>query len=390
MRILLVHDYGTLNGGAEVMIVNLRDELRARGHSARLFTSTARPLPLPVVADETCFGSVGPLRRGLQAFNPHARHRLRQVLKEFQPDVVLVKMFLTQLSPLILPLLREVPSVLSVVNYNLVCPLNTKTLPDGSSCFSPAGRVCKKSGCIPWLGVARHAAQRKLMNLSVFKHIYANSAWVAARLQNEQVRVDSVVHNGVSERAHRPPLGDMPVVAYAGRLVPKKGVNVLISSMVQIRRHVPDARLLVVGDGPERSRLFDLANELGIGAAVDFVGHMDMPSMEKALVDAWVQVVPSVWEEPFGLVAAESMLRGTAVVASSSGGLTEQVIEGETGYLVPRGNARALAKAVVPILSNRDHAEALGKAGRRHALANFTFSRHVDQVEKIFDSLVSP
>ena len=72
MRILLLHDYGTLNGGAEVMIVNLRDALRTRGHQALLFTSTARPLALPIVADETCFGTVSPLRRGLQAFNPHA------------------------------------------------------------------------------------------------------------------------------------------------------------------------------------------------------------------------------------------------------------------------------------------------------------------------------
>jgi len=121
------------------MIVHLRDALRARGHQVLLFTSTARPLPLPIVADETCFGTVSPLRRGLQAFNPHALLRLRQVLKSFRPDVVFVKMFLSQLSPLILPLLRDVPSVLSVVNYNLICPLNTKTLPDGSPCRSPAG-----------------------------------------------------------------------------------------------------------------------------------------------------------------------------------------------------------------------------------------------------------
>ena len=64
MRVLLLHDFGTLNGGAEVMVVNLRDTLRARGHQALLFTSTARPLPLPIVADATCFGSVTPLRGG--------------------------------------------------------------------------------------------------------------------------------------------------------------------------------------------------------------------------------------------------------------------------------------------------------------------------------------
>jgi len=387
MRILLLHDYGTESGGAEVMIVNLRDALRDRGHQALLFTSTARPLPLPIVADETCFGTVSPLRRGLQAFNPHALFRLRQVLKSFRPDVVFVKMFLTQLSPLILPLLRDVPSVLSVINYNYLCPLNTKTLPDGSPCRSSAGAMCHSSGCIPWLGVARDAVQRRLTDLNVFDHIFTNSAWVARRMRDENVRVDSCVHNGVPRQAQRPPLGRSPVVAYAGRLVPKKGVDVLLSAMVVVHGRLPEARLLILGDGPERNQLEQLANKLGIKAVVDFGGHLDSMAMEDALASAWVQVVPSLWEEPFGLVAAESMMRGTAVVASNAGGLTEQVIEGETGYLVPPGNANSLAVALARVLTDRELAEKLGQQGRQEAMAHLTRKHYVDRVLEICETL---
>jgi glycosyltransferase involved in cell wall biosynthesis len=388
MRILLLHDYGTLNGGAEIMIVNLRDALRARGHEALLFTSTARPLPLPIVADETCFGSVSPLRRGLQAYNPQAKRRLREVLNAFRPDVVFVKMFLTQLSPAVLPLLRDVPSVLSVVNYNLVCPLNSKTLPGGEPCRSLAGLMCKSNGCMPWLGVARLAVQHHLTDLSVFDHIFTNSEWVARRLREENVRVDSVVHNGVPQKDPRPPLGERPVVGYAGRLVPKKGVDVLISAMAIVLGNIPGARLLIAGDGPERRRLENQANDLGIGESVQFAGHLDTAGMENALAAAWVQAVPSVWEEPFGLVAAESMMRGTAVVASRAGGLTEQVVEGETGYLVPPGDASALAHAIGRVLVYREHAESLGRHGRQRALANFTHSRHVEGVLGIFEKVL--
>jgi glycosyltransferase involved in cell wall biosynthesis len=387
MRILLLHDYGTVNGGAEVMVVNLRDALRARGHQALLFTSTARPLALPIVADETCFGTVSPLRRGLQAFNPHAVIRLRQVLKSFRPDVVFVKMFLTQLSPLILPLLRDVPSVLSIVNYNLVCPLNTKTLPDGSPCRSSAGAICHSNGCMPWLGVARYAVQHHLTDLNVFDHIFTNSDWVARRLSDENVRVDSHVHNGIPRQAQRPPLGKYPVVGYAGRLVPKKGVDVLLSAMAVVHGQLPEARLLIVGDGPERTRLECLANDLGIEAVVDFSGHLDSMAMEDALASAWVQAVPSLWEEPFGLVAAESMMRGTAVVASNAGGLTEQVIDGKTGYLVPPGNANSLARALERILTDREHAELLGQRGHQEAIAHFTRKQYVDRVLDIFETL---
>ncbi len=136
------------------------------------------------------------------------------------------------------------------------------------------------------------------------------------------------------------------MVGYAGRLVSKKGVDVLISAMAIVLGNIPGARLLIAGDGPERRRLESQANDLGISGSVQFTGHLDATGTENALAAAWVQAVPSVWEEPFGLVAAESMMRGTAVVASRAGGLTEQVVEGETGYLVPPGDAGALAHAI--------------------------------------------
>jgi len=390
MRVLLLNDFGTLNGGAEVMVVNLRDMLRARGHQALLFTSTARPLPLPVVADATCFGSVTPLRRGLQAANPHALWRLRQVLRGFRPDVVFVKMFLNQLSPLVLHPLRAVPSVLSVINYNLLCPLNTKTLPDGSPCHSRAGGVCHANGCLPWLGVARAAVQRRLTDLGVFDHVFANSRWVADRLRAEGVRVDGWVHNGVPQRGRRPPLGERPVVGYAGRLVPKKGVDTLLAALAGLRGRVPEARLVIAGDGPERSRLERMARTLGVGGAVDFLGHLDALELERAMAPAWVQAIPSRWEEPFGLVAAEAMMRGTAVVASAAGGLSEQVVEGETGYRVPAGDAPALAGALARILGDRDHAERLGAAGRRHALTHFTLDAYTDRIVAMLEAVRSP
>lgn len=380
MRILLLHDYGTVSGGAEVMVVDLRNALRARGHEALLLTSTARPLPLPIVADETCFGTVGPARRLLKAFNPHARYRLRRVLESFRPDAVFVKMFLTQLSPLVLPLLRDWPSVLSIVNYNLVCPLNTKTLPNGRPCHSRPGRNCHATGCLPWPGVARDAVQRRLTDLDVFDHVFANSAWVTRRLRDEGVRVDGHVHNGVPQREQRPPLSWPPTVGYAGRLVPKKGVDVLFAAMRDVLDRLPEGRLVVVGDGPERPRLERMAGRLGIAGSVRFAGHLDRAEMESALSDAWVQAVPSRWEEPFGLVAAEALMRGTAVVASGSGGLAEQVTEGETGYLVPAADPTALASALLRPLADREHAEALGRAGRRDALQRFTFGRYVESV----------
>lgn len=388
MRVLLLHDYGTLNGGAEVMITATRDALRARGHEVLLFTSTAHPLPLPIVSDRTCFGTTGPLRRVTQVANPQAALRLRRLVREFRPDVVFSKMFLGQLSPLVLPVLRGVPAVLNVINYNLVCPLNTKTLPDGTPCRQRAGAACHASGCLPWLGVLRGLAQRALTDLDVFDRVFANSEWIAGLLQAEGIRVDGWLHNGVARTAARPRLGELPVVSYSGRLVPKKGVDCLLEAMASVRRRVPDARLLIAGDGPERERLQRMSAALGMADVVDFLGHLDTGAQERALAPAWVQAVPSRWAEPFGLVAAEAMMRGTAVVVSDAGGLAEQVVEGETGLRVAPGNPDDLAEALSGILTDRLRAEHMGARAREHALARFSFDIYTDRLEALLKSVV--
>ena len=95
MKILLINDYGTPVGGAEVLTLALRDTLRRQGHDVRLFASSAGSSPDSQAADYVCFGTLSRWRTILQTFNPWAYVRLRRVLQEFRPDVVHVRMFLT-------------------------------------------------------------------------------------------------------------------------------------------------------------------------------------------------------------------------------------------------------------------------------------------------------
>jgi glycosyltransferase involved in cell wall biosynthesis len=320
--------------------------------------------------------------------NPHAVVRLRKVLDEFKPDVVHVKMFLTQLSPLILPLLRNFPSVLHVINYDLICPVNTKQLPDGSPCHFSPGRVCHDKGCMSWAGVLRSTVQRRLTRLDVFDYIVANSQWVAQRLRTEEIPVDDWLDNSVSIQPARPDLESEPMVGFAGRLVKKKGVDVLIRAMSILLRREPSARLVIVGDGPERPRLEGLVVSLKIGHAVHFTGHLAKDAMETALARVWVQVVPSKWEEPFGLVAAEAMMRGTACITTDSGGLGELVTKANAGSLVPPGDPEALAVSIESLLADRDHANRLGQNGRLYALSRLTHEVHIDRLVEIYSKVL--
>ncbi len=374
MRILLVNDYGTPTGGAELLWLGLRAQLQALGHEVRLLTSRAEPGGARSLADEHCAGTTGRWRTVLQSANPAACMTLRRLLSSFQPDVVHVGIFLTQLSPLILPLLRLIPAVHTAMWYRTICPKGTRLLPDAGECRAEAGQACLQSGCLPYRDWLPLMFQMRLWrrNQGVFDRVVPISEAVRTRLVEGGIACTNPILPGVPETPSRPPLSSPPTAAFAGRLVPEKGVLPLLQAFTLARRRIPEARLAILGDGPERPQLEREAVRLGVADAVRFGGHLDRKPMERALASAWVQVVPSLWAEPFGLVAAEAAMRGTAVIATRSGGLEEIVRDGTTGTLVPPGDVAALAESLVFFLTRREMAERMGAAARQEAQHRFS------------------
>jgi glycosyltransferase involved in cell wall biosynthesis len=143
-----------------------------------------------------------------------------------------------------------------------------------------------------------------------------------------------------------------PVVVFLGRLRKYKGAQHAIRAMAQVRAKVPGARLDVVGDGPYRPELQRLTSSLGLTDHVRFLGALPHSKKVEALNAAQVGVMPSP-KEGWGLTVIEANACGVPVVASRSPGLVESVRDGETGILVPHGDAAAIAEAVVRLLTDR-------------------------------------
>jgi glycosyltransferase involved in cell wall biosynthesis len=171
------------------------------------------------------------------------------------------------------------------------------------------------------------------------------------------------------------------VLAYAGRLSPEKGVDTLLKAFARLKDLAPGARLWIAGDGPQGPALQRLAADLGLSESVAFLGPLSRETLEKRFDAAWAQIVPSLWDEPFGMVAVEAMMRGTAVVASNGGGLRDIVRPGITGLLVPPGDVAALAEALHTMAIDRSLCERMGEGGRRIALAEYTTKAHADGME---------
>lgn len=392
MRILLVNDGGAPVGGAELQALRMRELLRDRGHEVRLLAADTGELGLPSQADVTVHGTTHHKLRVLnQTVNPDAARVLRRELARFRPDVVHVRMFLTQLSPTILPVLRDVPTIWQVVLHTAVCPRGTKMLPDGTACQVRAGRVCLDNDCVSrptWL--AAMIQQRLWRRWSgAIDQVVTLSESMRTTLAANGIDDVEVIANGVPHRPPRPPLRDPPTIAFAGRLVPEKGADVLLEAVAALATTQPDLRTVVAGDGPQAAELRERARTLGVGDRVRFLGHVDRDTVERELARAWVQVVPGRWPEPLGNVTLEAMARGTAVIATAIGGPGEVVEDGRTGLLVEPGSVGSLTATLAELVTDRDRCERLGAAGRVLAQQRYTEAATVDRFEALYARLTA-
>lgn len=137
---------------------------------------------------------------------------------------------------------------------------------------------------------------------------------------------------------------------FCGRLVSDKGADLLIRAFRQVLDGVPDARLAIIGDGPERAALQALAGSLGVAGQTDFDGVLRGQALVARLREHACMVVPSLWQEPFGIVALEGLACCDTVIATRRGGLPEAL--GPCGIVVPAEQA-ALAAAMLQVARAR-------------------------------------
>lgn len=163
-------------------------------------------------------------------------------------------------------------------------------------------------------------------------------------------------------------------VVFAGRVVPIKGVGVLIRAA----REVPDTEFVICGDGWGLDAMRRLARRLRVEDRVLFRGWLSADELAQELAEASVVAVPSLWPEPFGLVGIEALAAGRPVIASSTGGIPDWLEDGVSGLTFPPGDARALAGALAELLADPERQRAMGAAGRDAVAARFSPERHVE------------
>ena len=188
-----------------------------------------------------------------------------------------------------------------------------------------------------------------------------------------------------TRKINRPTLarGDEKIIMHLSNFRPVKRVTDVIRVFKRILDDV-SARLIRVGEGPERLSAAGVARQLGVEDRISYLGNC--ANVEDLLPCADLIIQPSE-HESFGLVPLEAMASEVPVIATNSGGVTEVVVHGKTGYLCEVGDIESMAEYARAILTQPELRTALGQAGRKRALEKFSVDLIVDQYEHLYEEV---
>ncbi|GAC1410258.1 MAG: glycosyltransferase family 4 protein [Actinomycetota bacterium] len=357
MRIVLVSPYSwTTPGGVVHHIGNLAQRLRERGHEVRIVAPADGEVDAGVIDVGRSMrvsynGSVARL-----AFGPRVTARVRVALRRANADVIHVHEPFVPSASMIATMAARVP---------VVATFHT------AAETSRAARVARTP--------LRAITRKILVKIAVSDE----ARKTAERTISGPMRI---IPNGIDldRFADVAPLdpGTETVVFY-GRLEKRKGARVVCESFATIKRERPNARLIIVGEGPDRERCEE-AIPPAMRSDVSFMGRVGDAALASVIGQAAVVALPALGGESFGIVLLEAMAAGRPVVATTIPGYAAVARDGVEALLVPPGDPRALAESLIRVMDDAALGERLAAAGKVRA-AEFDWDNVVSSVEAAYE-----
>ncbi len=396
-KILLIDDnYHSADQGAFLNSFEIRF-LQKNGYEVFTFSF---PPERPSGAGDNEFFALSPQsrfsqKRGKFLGSGEVRKCLGEAIEKIRPDLIHCHLISKYPSDVYRVLDQSIPIIQTLHGPNFFCSTSWGCRKNSVPCEMGIGLKCYTRGCMPMYGTLLYSYlnsrtwRNLLSKVRVFHCPSRNIMNTALRLGIGNVKH---IPLGINDRflniQRERPTGD-PTAIFVGSLVEPKGVDVLIEAMKGVLEEIPNARLRIAGRGPLGPQLTRQAEDAALKSSVTFLGRIPHDELLQEYQAADVCVVPSVWQEQFGLVGPEAMACGLPCVGSDIGGIPEWLHHDCWGMLVPPGNKQHLASAMTTYLSHRDLAYQQGLAGQKFAREQYNAARYEQDMLQLIEECLA-
>jgi len=400
MKILMANKYFFLKGGSEYAFFDTVDLLRKHGHQT-MFFSMRHPSNLKsdyerYFVSEVDFDRMGAAQKLASTlrilYSLEARRKMLGLVKDEHPDVAHLNNIYHQLSPSIIHSLKKnhIPVVMTLHDFKMICPAYALTC---------KGRVCEKCkgqrfyNCFLNSCVKDSRAKSLVTSFEMYlhhriMHIYdlvdvfiAPSRFLQKKLKEMGFK-GTVVYlpNFIDLKAFKPQFGgEQDSIVYFGRLAQGKGLESLLDAV----NRLPEVKLSIIGDGPEKFRLMAKAVNLNM-ANVEFKGYIAGKDLWREIQKARFVVMPAENVENNPRSVIEAFALGKPVVATQAGGIAELVKHGQTGLVYRAGDSLDLAEKISTLIKDHRLIKAMGRNARALVEAQFSAENHYQQLIAIY------
>jgi glycosyltransferase involved in cell wall biosynthesis len=389
MRILHITDSYGFTGGIQSYLKHVTCMMRELGHEIEIYS--------PPESRST-------IRSHLTRWLSYSDYsQVKKLIARQRPDILHAHSVTMNISPL--PFLAasesEIPVIMTVHDFNYACPRKWMIYSDdGDVCKYGFSWRCLISNCISskngWANIPYHnlrwlkiALHRWMLKRYVQEFITPSNIlgeWMRRSLAVEQV---THIPNFIpGKRSCNTTLQNYNEILFIGRLSQEKGVDILLQAVVKVFSVVPDSKLTVVGDGPQKKELEELSQQLGIHKKVHFEGMVDNEKLTDYYLRASVCVIPSVWMENCPVSALEALAHGRPLVGSDIGGLPELIMDGETGFIVKPNDVDDLAGKLVQLLTDKKMLQDFSQASRERFLEYYTDVKHNEALTELYNRAI--
>ena len=383
MKILHVTDRYREFGGAERYLLDVCAGLEGQGHDIAILTA---PHPDNVSVQGRREYSVRPARH----LWPQWR-AIEAVLEREAPDVLHLHNTHAFLHPADLArIARTFPTVKHVHDVRLICPTGLKVMPlKNRACHLPLGFRCLVAGgCLPFHRLV--LAARDLRASRDSSRFVAGCGYLGDELERNGIPRDRIrVLPYFTDKAPEGPAPetDSATLICVGRYARLKGIPQLLDAL-RLLKDTEWNVVLIIGDDGVLAKMQALARRLGVESRIRFLGQVRSRDMDALFQQCRLAVMPSMIPETFGLVGVEAMAFGRPVVAFDAGAIREWLVDGETGFLVPRGDVQGLANGIARLLEDRTLARKMGQAGRARVEARYRRATHLEGLMAVYREAV--